>query len=64
MRSSGLTLHPGFVVIAQYYDPRIPVEDMYNGMAAEVAAIKKIVPRVVVIEDPPRHPAINPIDCR
>ena len=57
------TLHPGFVVIAQYYDPRIPVEDMYNGMAAEVAAIKKIVPRVVVIEDPPRHPAINPIDC-
>jgi hypothetical protein len=35
---------------------------MYEGLRQELDAFKH-VPTVALMEDPPRHPAINPIDC-
>ncbi len=56
-------LHPSFLVVSQYYDPRVPEAEMYKGLKQELAAFKKRVPRVILIEDPPRHPDIDPVDC-
>jgi peptidoglycan/LPS O-acetylase OafA/YrhL len=55
--------HPQFLVVAQYFDPRVPREQMYLGMRQELKAFDERVPRTVVIEDPPYHPLIKPIDC-
>jgi hypothetical protein len=54
---------PGFVVVAQYYDPRIPTSQMYAGAGAELRAFKSRVRKVIFMEDPPRHPQINPEGC-
>ena len=56
-------LRPSFMIVAQYYDPRIPTEQMYAGLHKELTAFNKVVPRVIVIEDDPRHPSINPKVC-
>jgi peptidoglycan/LPS O-acetylase OafA/YrhL len=54
---------PEFLVVAQYFDPRIPPRQMYLGMRQELNAFDQRVPRTVVIEDPPHHPLINATDC-
>jgi peptidoglycan/LPS O-acetylase OafA/YrhL len=54
---------PEFLVVAQYFDPRIPPKQMYLGLRQELKAFDQRVPRTVVIEDPPHHPLINPTDC-
>jgi hypothetical protein len=56
-------LHPSFMIVAQYYDPRIPTEQMYAGLHKELTAFNKVVPRVIVMEDDPRHPLIQPEQC-
>ena len=55
--------HPQFLVVAQYFDPRVPPRQMYLGLRQELKAFDQRVPRTVVMEDPPRHPLIDPIDC-
>ncbi len=55
--------HPQFLVVAQYFDPRVPPAQMYLGLRQELKAFDRIVPRVVVMEDPPHHPLIDPVDC-
>jgi hypothetical protein len=54
---------PKFLVVAQYFDPRVPPQQMYLGMRQELKAFDQRVPRTVVIEDPPHHPLLNPTDC-
>jgi hypothetical protein len=56
-------LRPAFMIVAQYYDPRIPTEQMYAGLHKELTAFNKVVPRVIVMEDDPRHPLIDPVQC-
>ena len=56
-------LKPGFIVVAQYYDPRIPRQQMYAGLNTELVALRKRVKKIIFLEDPPRHPDINPVDC-
>jgi peptidoglycan/LPS O-acetylase OafA/YrhL len=55
-------LHPAAAIVAQYFDPREPAAATYGGLRREVAAMRKLVPRVVVLQDPPRHDVL-PIDC-
>ena len=43
--------------------PPDPTEQMYAGLHKELTAFNKVVPRVIVIEDDPRHPSINPKVC-
>jgi hypothetical protein len=56
-------LHPAFVIVAQYNDPRVPTQQMYDGLDTELTAFAKIAPKVIVMEDDPRHPAILPVPC-
>ncbi len=56
-------LHPAFMIIAQYYDPRHPTAQMYAGLRRELRTFQKLVPTVILMEDDPRHPQINPVDC-
>jgi hypothetical protein len=56
-------LRPDTVIVAQYFDPREPESATYGGLQREVAAMTKIVPHVIVLEDMPRHLDLPPIDC-
>lgn len=56
-------LRPAFMIIAQYYDPRHPAAQMYAGLRTELRTFRKLVPTVILMEDDPRHPQINPVDC-
>lgn len=56
-------LRPAFMIVAQYYDPRHPAAQMYAGLRTELRTFRKLVPTVIVMEDDPRHPDINPVDC-
>ena len=57
-------LHPNVLVVAQYYDPRIATSHVYSGLNTELAAFAHTrAGKIVVIEDPPRHPDIDPTDC-
>ena len=56
-------LRPALLIIAQYYDPRHPTAQMYAGLRTELRTFRKLVPTVILMEDDPRHPQINPVDC-
>jgi hypothetical protein len=55
-------LHPRAVIVGQYFDPRIPRSQMLAGVTAEIGALARVVPTVVLMEDPPGH-SLNPVDC-
>ncbi len=55
--------HLRFLVVAQYFDPRVPTDQLYLGLRQELNAFDKRVPRTVLMEDPPHHPLIDPTDC-
>ncbi len=54
---------PQFLVVAQYFDPRVPANQMDLGLRQELTAFDKLVPRTVLMEDPPHHPLLDPTDC-
>ena len=54
---------PKFLVVAQYFDPRVPPTQMYLGLRQELTAFDQRVPRTVMMEDPPHHPLLDPTDC-
>ncbi|MGN6379450.1 MAG: acyltransferase family protein [Gaiellales bacterium] len=55
-------LRPKAVIVAQYFDPRESAASTFSGLQREVAAFSRLVPHVVVLQDPPRHDVV-PIDC-
>src|SRR5579859_30787 len=55
--------HPDFLVVAQRFDTRVPTAQMYLDLREELTAFDQRVPRTIVMEDPPYHPLINPVDC-
>ncbi|MDX6479554.1 MAG: hypothetical protein QOG85_64 [Gaiellaceae bacterium] len=55
--------HPRFLVVAQRFDTRLFFHQMYRDLRSELTAFDRLVPRTVVIEDPPYHPSIVPTDC-
>jgi peptidoglycan/LPS O-acetylase OafA/YrhL len=55
-------LHPRAVIVAQYFDPREPAAATYGGLQRELADMTRLVPHVVLLQDPPRHDVV-PIDC-
>jgi peptidoglycan/LPS O-acetylase OafA/YrhL len=55
-------LHPVAVVVGQYFDPRIPRSQMLAGVTAEMDALSRAAPDVILMEDPPGHD-LNPVDC-
>src|SRR5207253_2520008 len=54
---------PEFLVLAQRFDTRVPADQMYLGLRQELEGLDQVVPRTVVVEDPPYHPLIDPTDC-